>query len=265
MEVWVRQPGTTSLIMGWFRERAQPYPDALFLSNGDVQVMTFGELSTIIALDQDHERTLNDPRSIALHPLLRPAVREALTDREYMTLNERDPEQPYGPVATKSQWTTLLLPTSTASLAYTIPCVECNHPRAVSQRETARVTQLSKKNPFTCADIGLRCHETQTEDGFFVTTPPASVSDITPRHSPPSAQAEPETASPAPTATPNTIMWRKLIKHCGSIPYYDGSLNLTKLMSWKTGLLEAFTLLSIPHGREQVLAAAQFLKGTAKE
>ena len=42
-------------------------------------------------------------------------------------------------------------------------------------------------------------------------------------------------------------------------------MNLTKLLSWKKGLQEAFTLLQIPLGREQVLAAVQFLKGSARD
>ena len=151
------------------------------------------------------------------------------------------------------------MPTSTTSLPYTITCVECNHSRIVSQRKTARVLQLSRRNPFTCTDIGIRCNQSQEEEGFFISLPPSSVSDISPPQPPP-----PSITHVEPTL-PNVILWRKLIKHYGSIPYYDGTANLTKLISWKKGLLEAFTLLKIPVGWEQVLAAVQFLKGIAKE
>lgn len=54
-EVWVRQQGVPNLFFGWFRESAQPYPDALFLSNGDVQPMTYAELATILATVDDPE------------------------------------------------------------------------------------------------------------------------------------------------------------------------------------------------------------------
>ena len=265
MEVWVRQPGVTHLVMGWFREGAQLYPDALFLSSGDMQIMTFAQLLKILVTGEEIEQAMSDPRNISLHLLLHLAAREALTSRDYITLNEEDSNQPYGPVSTQAHWTTLLIPISTAALAYIITCVECNHPRAVSQRETFRVTQLSKKNPFTCADIGLRCHTKQTDDGIFITIAPASVSDITPTHTPPVVANRPEAASPATMAIPNAIMWRKLIKHYGNISYYDGSSNLTKLISWKKGLLEGFATLGIPLGREQVLAAVQFLKDKARD
>ena len=206
MEVWVRQPGTEDLVMGWFREKAQPYPDALFLSNGDVQVMNFATLATILVTPDNPEQLAQDPRAIALHPLLREAAKKALTTKEYLTMNETDPRQPYGPVSTKIQWATLLLPTSTASLAFQVPCVDCNHIREISQRETMRVSRLSKKNPFTCADIGLRCHKVQESDGFFTMLPPSSTSDITLLASPPQPKPIEEDASPFKRDIPNVII-----------------------------------------------------------
>ena len=91
-EVWVRQQGVPNLFFGWFRESAQPYPDALFLSNRDVQPITYAELATILATVDDPEQAMSDPRSIVLHPLLHSAVKQALTTREYLTENQNDPE-----------------------------------------------------------------------------------------------------------------------------------------------------------------------------
>ena len=90
MEVWVRQPGVTYLVMGWFREGAQPYPDALFLSSGDIQIMTFAQLLKILVTGEEIEQAISDSRNISLHPLLHLAAREALTSRDYITLNEED-------------------------------------------------------------------------------------------------------------------------------------------------------------------------------
>lgn len=92
IEVWVRQPGTDSLVLGWYREGVQPFPNALFLSNGDVQVMTFEELSMILVTPDNPDQLMRDPHVIALHPLLRPSARDALTNREYMTMNGQDPD-----------------------------------------------------------------------------------------------------------------------------------------------------------------------------
>ena len=100
-EVWVRQPGIADLVFGWYRESAHPYADTLFLSNGDVQSMPYSELNVILATVDDPEQAMSDPRSIVLHPLLHPAVKQALTTREFMTENENDPDQPYSPVITR--------------------------------------------------------------------------------------------------------------------------------------------------------------------
>ena len=272
-EVWVQFPGHTGPVLGWYRVGAASLPNAYFGSDGEMRAVSQTTLADYLYAAPGSQLPEDDPLAVALHPLLRPSAREALSS-QHIVSNPRTSTM--HPVASAGEWQTLLNHGGQHALTYTLTCAQCALARSIQRMDSRIVENLPNTYRFKCQDVKAVCYiiDSQPVIRAFALNPPNKASQTKlPR-------ASSSTSLPTASMLRGSALtplsgsgdedregrgWRKRIKDWSSVPKYAGTTSLVLLKGWQAALVEAFREARVPEGRDQVLAAAHFYSGAAAQ
>ena len=152
--LWAKFPEDDAPVLRWLRERAHPYRDAFFASDGTMRAITREALRVHqlpFSTDPDQPKP---PRGIALHDTLHYQLSEALKARDYL----RDPRtNAFYPIASEKDWRRISHSGSSLTLDYHFICSRCYMVRIVRRTDAPAVDALPSDYAFQCEDVGVEC------------------------------------------------------------------------------------------------------------